>query len=323
MKKRGFTLVELLVVIAIIGMLVGLLLPAVQQAREAARQMQCSNNIKQTALACMNYESSNKCFPRGGWNWAWLPDPDRGLGVEQPGGWQYFLLDYMEQSALAQLGSDNDPDTVTSTQRDGIKQLVATPLTMFYCPSRRPAITYPGARTTFNEGYSDIVDKVKTDYAACYGDKVRVNDSGLTAPTSYSAAKTLNEDDWKASNNFMGVIYRHGSAKIGEIRDGTSNTYLLGEKYLNADQYTKIEDGKENATWYRGFDQEQQRVSESLPIQDRTGFTSGFLFGSCHSGTFGMAMADASIHRISYSIDLEIHQNLGNRADGNVAALPE
>lgn len=322
MNRSGFTLVELLVVIAIIGMLVGLLLPAVQQAREAARQMQCSNNLKQAALACMNFESSNKQFPCGGWNWAWLPDPDRGLGENQPGGWQYFILNYIEQSALAQLGTDGDPESVTSTQRDGIKQLVGTPISMFYCPSRRSAITYPGARQTFNEGYSGIVDKVKTDYAACYGDTARTNDAGLTSPTSYSAAKTMTDDGWKASNNFKGVIYRHGSAKMGEIRDGTSNTYLVGEKFLNAYQYTTI-GNTENATCYRGFDQEQQRVSASPPIQDRAGFANGLMFGSCHAGTFGMAMSDASIHRVSYSIDAETHKNLGNRADGNVAAIPD
>lgn len=323
MKRGGFTLVELLVVIAIIGMLVGLLLPAVQQAREAARQMQCSNNLKQAGLACMNFESANKRFPCGGWNWAWLPDPDRGLGEDQPGGWQYFILTYIEQNALAQLGADGQPDTVTSTQREGIKQLVGTPIAMFYCPSRRSPITYPGARKTFNEGYSEITDKVKTDYAACYGDKLRTNDSGLTNPTSYAAAKTMTEEGWKASNKFMGVIYRHGSARMGEIRDGTTNTYLVGEKYLNSNEYTNIGDNTENATCYRGFDQEQQRVSQSVPVQDRGGVVSGQWFGSCHAGSFGMTMADASVHRISYSIDLEIHQNLGNRADGKVATLPD
>src|SRR5688572_12268192 len=104
-RLRGFTLVELLVVIAIIGILVGLLLPAVQAAREAARATQCQNQLKQLSLAVINHHDTVKHFPSGGWGYTWAPDPDLGTGKKQPGGWVYSILPFIEQQALADLGT--------------------------------------------------------------------------------------------------------------------------------------------------------------------------------------------------------------------------
>src|SRR5262245_9385622 len=104
-RWAAFTLVELLVVISVIAVLVGLLLPAVQQAREAARRMQCSNNLKQIGLGALNHESTHQYLPSGGWGHRWVGDADSGFGRSQPGGWVYSLLPYVEQSALHSRGA--------------------------------------------------------------------------------------------------------------------------------------------------------------------------------------------------------------------------
>ena len=104
---KGFTLVELLVVIAIIGILVALLLPAVQAAREAARKAQCMNNLKQMALGAQQHESAQGFFPTGGWGCSWTGDPDRGFTKKQPGGWIYNILPYIGEQVAARPGEGN------------------------------------------------------------------------------------------------------------------------------------------------------------------------------------------------------------------------
>ena len=135
-KEGGFTLVELLVVITIIGILIALLLPAVQAAREAARRMQCSNNLKQIGLGCINHENAQGFFPSAGWGWAWHGDPDRGYDKRQPGGWLFNILPYIEQESLHDLGKGGS--TVGRTQT------AATPLAIYICPTRRAAVRLSG-----------------------------------------------------------------------------------------------------------------------------------------------------------------------------------
>ncbi|MDO4573826.1 MAG: DUF1559 domain-containing protein [Planctomycetia bacterium] len=335
----AFTLVELLVVIAIIGMLVGLLLPAVQQAREAARQMQCNNNLRQMALAHLNLETSNRAFPSGGWYWCWAGDPDRGLGVSQPGSWAYPMLPFIEQTALFQLGSDGDPHTVTDTQKQGVKECCEVPLSVLICPSRRSVKLYDIKNQSANKNLptTDMPQGVKSDYAGNYGSGSYSEVSTSLPPTNMSDAKTRDaKQDWPTDEQ-DGIFYYRSHVTLGEIRDGTTNTYLLGEKYLNPDYYEQqgstVYCGSDNETAYHGGNSDMGRAtyynatnpSQGLiPLQDRAGFEwRSIRFGSPHAGALGMAMCDGSVHRITYSINPEIHAYLGNRRDGKVAQIPE
>ena len=119
----------------ITGILISLLMPAVQAAREAGRRSQCQNNLKQLTLGALQHEQSQGTFPTAGWNWNWTGDPDRGYGIHQPGGWIYNLFPYIEQPALRTMGAGQPPSTKMNT----LAQMSAVPLPILYCPTRRPA----------------------------------------------------------------------------------------------------------------------------------------------------------------------------------------
>ena len=214
--KRGFTLVELLVVIAIIGILIALLLPAVQAAREAARRSQCSNNMKQIGLAIHNYHDSHRKFPPG-----YMGDPPNdpgGCGLvhhDRPGwGWAAYILPYMEQGSLYdQLGISGTKKAVCSTptgaQDDpavGNPNLQDTLITSYRCPSAVDPDLNP-SRDTANNG-----DHGASNYAGVAG------------------------VDWSGEISGMKAVFGDGTKYVASFRDfqdGTSNTFAVGEKFRN------------------------------------------------------------------------------------------
>ena len=132
-SAAGFTLVELLVVIAIIATLIGLLLPAVQSAREAARRTQCKNHLKQLGLGCVTHLDARRHLPSGGWGSKYTADPNEGTGPDQPGSWYYAILPYIEEQSLASLGAGL---SVTSAAfRTASTQLHVSPLRVQKPPS--------------------------------------------------------------------------------------------------------------------------------------------------------------------------------------------
>ncbi|MDO4575710.1 MAG: DUF1559 domain-containing protein [Planctomycetia bacterium] len=319
----AFTLVELLVVIAIIGMLVGLLLPAVQQAREAARQMQCSNHLRQMALASLNHEATHGYYPSGGWDDNWVGDPDCGFGSLQPGGWAFSLLPYLEQNALFQLGADQKFAEATTTQKEGVKQRLAVTVPLFNCPSRRAAILYP-CRGVSGNGDSSVRLSPKTDYA---GNCCNNNDERQGYSLTSDILPAIKNQTWTSGLVSKGVVSGLSAISNASIYDGTSNTYLIGEKYLQPENYytdrNDSTNGADNEPLYTGADCDTLRYTSTIPIQDRSQYHNSISFGSSHAGVFGMAFCDGSVQRVSYSINSVTHYYLGNRDDGQAVLLQQ
>ena len=311
MRRVGFTLVELLVVIAIIAMLVSLLLPAVQAARSAARRMQCKNNLKQLSLAMHNHHSAVGFFSSGGWGWTWTGDPDRGTGVEQPAGWNYAILAYMEEQSAYDLGSDSQPEVITTEQRDGALLRDQTPVEAFVCPSRREVRVYPRPRGQVYRNGRPVKDAAVIDYAANGGHGTGKWYSG---PTSMADAEGFH---WRSNDVFdnSGISHARSEISIAKVTDGTSKTYMIGEKYLNPDHYASGDAAADDMGMYEGCAFDTYRWAGRSPLQDRPGLAQPNEFGAPHQTGCHFAMCDGSVQTISYSVTREVHQALANRAD--------
>jgi prepilin-type N-terminal cleavage/methylation domain-containing protein len=342
-NRAAFTLVELLVVIAIIGILVALLLPAIQAAREAARRSECLNNLRQLGLACQNFESSKKVFPSAGgvvnqyFSNAELSKPIYGF---ENASWMYQILPYVEEKALYDLrrgdGAANAGFTKTGLCEKQVK--------MFNCPSRSGRFVINGT-IIYNVG----------DYAGVMAGWNDPNWSEFEYRVGFPP-KQIDANDPRTNEQstvWTGILVKGGQIgagtppqtwkfpKVGfkNIEDGASHTILLAEKAVGADAYTITIPTPfpywEIYGYYTGADWPVMRIfgpllpgganpRPEIPIvgdNDRRPFPYEHGFGSAHPGVICAVFGDGSTRNISSSADLIVLDQLGKRADQSNPSL--
>ena len=277
-RCAAFTLIELLVVIAIIGILIGLLLPAVQSVRESSRRASCQNNLKQIGLACLNHHDEHKVFPSGGKDFATPPTYINGrpaTGTSQEAGWGFQILPYIEQKSVWEGRGSND-------DLDRIVQAVGALQTWAFCPSRRSP-----QRITYSDPY--YLGGVEMAHGLC----------------DYAGSDL--EDN--------GAVRRQRPVAIHEVLDGASSTILIGEKRLNLRPLGSWQED-DNEGYTSGWDEDVMRTSKRPPQPDYQGDGKGDeLFGSSHAGGVNFVLADGSVHFIGYEIESAVFTAYCNKND--------
>ncbi len=342
--SRGFTLVELLVVIAIIGILVGLLLPAVQAAREAARRMQCSNNLKQLALAVHLHHDAQKKFPFGILrNDGLFPHPDAGKpGTPPPQNRRYplmfQLLPYIEQTALYNKFDQfnfninrKDPTNLSGPDWAG-NFFLKDSVSAMVCPSN------PGGLLNEAVAAADSGRFFRTHYYGCAGTRSYPKaDTGNSRPSLFNPFAPSQAATYTAGGaKTDGMFTRCKQYGMSDATDGTSNTLMLGERQFFDpvfDTSPIVNDRIRDWGWVWFGGEGDAHLGTSVPINFQLpknfaslgGSTQQLLFedrinafGSMHSGGANFALADGSIQFISQSVSPIVFRAMGTRAGGEV-----
>ena len=353
-RRNAFTLVELLVVIAIIGILVGLLLPAVQAAREAARRMQCSNNVKQLALSLHNFHDANKGFPMGA---------EFGVGTA----WSSLILPYMEQTAaysILTFQEDSEGNYQWAIGLPGIPGEIAlrNPAfalfrNIYVCESKVPSFRCPSS--AFPDAVADISGdnwivqkRASTNYLGCVTSKLTNDRRPQNVPTPWGTSgvvEVINDLDGVFINRIAhqrikrdGKSYGLTGTNFAGISDGSSNTIAIGEAESDLRVVADMGIVRENNTanfgrkdhWPFGGDDvdttNQGDMSEHLgstgvrmnlpPVPQGTPEFAAyeFCFGSRHTGGANFGYGDGSIRFLSQSVDPIVYSALGSRNGGEV-----
>jgi len=306
-RHKGFTLVELLVVIAIIGILIALLLPAVQAARESARSTQCSNNLKQLGLGCHNYHVANKCFPV---NISYDGAID---GSTPPGtnfnakGWIVSVLPHIEQEPLYDQFKQFFDSSLWDTN---CRPLMKTQLSILQCPSDDSV-----RRLSTQQFQWSGIQVALTSYKGSIGDNPMGGSSSL-----WNTPDLSTNTDCHRRAECPGIFWRNDyiyTVRISDIRDGTSNTFLIGEDVPEQNYHS--------AAFYANGDY----ASCHAPLNyfpkppTPTQWWNVMSFRSLHPGGAHFCMADGSVTFISESIQIELYHDLATKAGREPVSLPQ
>lgn len=342
--RRAFTLVELLVVIAIIGVLVALLLPAVQAAREAARRSQCTNNLKNIGLACLNHHDAKKCFPQSIPQWGFdnrtaecggsnnvASNVEQTPATDYNGkGWIVDVLPYVEQSAIHSQIIANYTGLFVARANAGrgmgamaIREIVKTQLPILSCPSDESAA--PSENQQWYWNLQAGTTTATTSYKGCIGDSLLSVDAApcsTTVDPPASVASGSPDTHSTMSNN--GIFQRTSiwrPLNLRSVTDGSSNTFLVGENVVFTDYHS--------AAFFSDGDWATCSIPLNyLPVnltpeqfKDATLSKSVRGFKSLHAGGAQFVMADGSVQFVQEGIDTISYRALSTREGGEIAKL--
>jgi prepilin-type N-terminal cleavage/methylation domain-containing protein len=302
-SHRAFTLVELLVVIAIIGILVALLLPAIQAARESSRRNQCSNNLKQIGISLHTYELAHKRLP---------PGARYNSGGMRRGSIMLFLLPHLEEAALASSINLNSPNLDNVVGSGGTK-IASQNIATYICPSDTLEKIYP--------------DVAVHNYAASRGPTVVYDNPGCSCPlpAAWTSIPFLAPAD--DPTNYAGPFTRVGStAKLSQITDGLSKTIFFGEVRPGCSEHISsgwayTNNGNGYCTTLIPINYDSCNLENPDNCKRFCNWTTEVGFRSAHPGGAQFLVGDGSVHFLLDSIEHQVYQYLGAKNDGFTASI--
>jgi prepilin-type N-terminal cleavage/methylation domain-containing protein/prepilin-type processing-associated H-X9-DG protein len=309
-RQRGFTLIELLVVIAIIGILIALLLPAVQKVREAANRIKCANNLKQIGLAFHNFHDTTNMLPATRIHY----NNSKKLGWAS---WAIQILPYIEQDNLYKLW-----DLTLAYQNQPIDEARTTTVKIYFCPSRQSTLTLSNTTNNSQDKWNGKpIPGALIDYAVCSGDRTSYPAGYLDDPTANGAI--IQSMATEVTNGLETVTTWRSRTSLASIVDGTSNTIMAGEKHV---YYTKYGNSTVDNSGYDGNFDPPRNIARvggpEFPIAPgpsyvvETSEDDERVFGSCHPGVCQFVFCDGSVRALPVSIPVDIYRLLCVRNDG-------
>jgi prepilin-type N-terminal cleavage/methylation domain-containing protein len=324
--RSGFTLIELLVVIAIIGVLVSLLLPAVQSAREAARRSQCSNNLKQLGIALHNYHDAVGAFPSSFWRATpqYQGDP---AGARWGHSWIEMTLPYMEQTPIYNainfsVGISGGPGNVHAAMNH---TALMTVISVLMCPSDpAPNMARTGRWDTgvgFNfTNRSALSTGPKLSYFGCFGD----NHPDHVDYFPFRSLPTSRNNGFGEGNTHTGIMNRSGgTTSMRDVTDGTSNTFAVGESLFETCRwFTWPNPNGTTAGTATPINYKVTKITEADgnadDLRDHSNWRVGFGFRSQHPGIVQFLFVDGSVRSIKESINRDVYRWLSTRSQGEL-----